>query len=76
MIATILISVILAALLGLAVWYMVRTTRRGGCVGCSACSGKQGKGSVSPDPNMGQGRRRFSQESLANFSQRAGFGAT
>ena len=47
MIATIVISVILAALLGLAVWYMVRTTRRGGCVGCSACSGKQGKGSVS-----------------------------
>lgn len=47
MIATIVISVILAALLGLAVWYMVRTTRRGGCVGCSACSGKQGKGNVS-----------------------------
>ncbi len=47
MIATILISVILAVLLGLAVWYIVRTTRQGGCVGCSACSGKHGKGSAS-----------------------------
>lgn len=44
MFATILISVILAGLLGLAVWYLVKTTRRGGCVGCSACSGKDGKG--------------------------------
>lgn len=50
MIATIIISVILAALLGLAVWYMVKTTHRGGCVGCSACSGKQ-KGGVSSGCN-------------------------
>lgn len=44
MFATIIISVILAGLLALAVWYLVKTTRRGGCVGCSACSGKDGKG--------------------------------
>ena len=49
MIATIVISVILAGLLGLAVWYMVKTTRRGGCVGCSACGGKQAKGGTSSD---------------------------
>lgn len=47
MIATIIISVILAGLLGLAIWYMVRTSRRGGCVGCSACSGKQTKDGAS-----------------------------
>lgn len=41
-VATIIISAILIVLLALAVRYIIKKRRSGGCVGCDACSGKEG----------------------------------
>ena len=44
--ATIIISAVLFVLMALAIRYLWKTSRRGGCVGCSECSKGCG-GSVS-----------------------------
>ncbi len=40
--ATIIISAVLIVLLALAVRYIIKKRRSGGCIGCDACSGKEG----------------------------------
>lgn len=40
--ATIIISAVLIVLLALAVRYIIKKRRSGGCIGCDACSGKAG----------------------------------
>lgn len=40
--ATIIISAVLIVLLALAVRYVIKKRRSGGCAGCDACSGKEG----------------------------------
>ncbi len=38
--ATIFIGMIVAVLIALALWYLYRSHRRGGCAGCPGCSGE------------------------------------